>query len=55
MNDIGAQAREVSQAMTKRVDKVEQQMECVHSSQREEPHSAVEYRILGLKNEFCAK
>ena len=41
---IGTQAREVSQAMVERVDKVEGQMMAIRSTLKQKAYLAVEYR-----------
>ena len=52
VQNTSSQVREIAQAMSKRVDKVEQQMESVCSSQKEEADQVVEYGIFGLKTEI---
>ena len=47
--DIGAQAREVSQAMVERVDKVEEQITTVRSTLKTEAYLAADYKSQELK------
>ena len=53
--DIGTQAREVSQAMVERVDKVEGQMMSLRSTLKKEAYLAVAYRSDELKTEILAE
>ena len=52
MQRIEAQVREVAQAMTERVDKVENQMGSIRLSQKEEAEKAVGSGVFGLKAEI---
>ena len=47
IQNTSTQVREIAQAMSERVDKVEQKMKSVRSSQKEVVDQAVEYGILG--------
>ena len=55
IQDIGTQAREVSQAMVERVDKVEEQMMSIRSTLKKEAYLAVEYKAKELKTEILTE
>ena len=55
IQDIGTQAREVSQAMVERVNKVEGQMMSIRSILKKEAYLAVEYKAKELKTEILAE
>ena len=55
IQDIGAQAREVSQAMVEWVDKAEGQMMSIRSTLKKEACLAVEYRAKELKTEILVE
>ena len=52
IQDIGAQAREVSQAMTERVDKVEGQMMIMLSAIKTEAYQAADQRSVELEKKI---
>ena len=53
--DIGTQAREVSQAMVERVDKVEGQIMTVRSTLKTEAYLAVDYKSQQLKTKIMGE
>ena len=53
--DIGTQAREVSQAMVERVDKVEGQIMTVRSTLKTEAYMAADYKSQQLKTEIMGE
>ena len=53
--DIGTQAREVSQAMVERVDKVEGQIMTVRSTLKTEAYMAADYQSQQLKTEIMGQ
>ena len=55
IQDIGAQAREVSQAMVEWVDKVEGQMMSIRSTLKKEVYLVVAYRSDEVKTKILAK
>ena len=52
IQDIGTQARDVSQAMVEWVDKVEEQMMSIRSTQKTEAYLAVNYKSNELKTKI---
>ena len=54
IQDIGTQAREVSQAMSERVDKVENQLESIRLNMKTEAYLAVSYKVNELKTEVTS-
>ena len=53
--DIGTQAREVSQAMVERVDKVEGQIMTIRSTLKTEAYLAMDYKSHELKTEILSE
>ena len=53
--DIGTQAREVSQAMVERVDKVEGQITTIRSTLKTEAYLATDYKSQELKTEILSE
>ena len=53
--DIGTQAREVSQAMVERVDKVEGQIMTIHSTLKKEAYLAADYKSQELKTDISSE
>ena len=53
--DIGTQAREASQAMVERVDKVEGQIMTVRSTLKTEAYLAADYKSQELKTELLSE
>ena len=53
--DIGTQAREVSQAMVERVDKVEGQIMTVRSTLKTEAYMAADFKSQQLKTEIMGE
>ena len=54
IQDIGTQAREVSQAMSEQVDKVGNHLESIRSNMKTKAYLAVSYKIKELKAEVTS-